>query len=507
MLALVKNFAYLEIALATGWALYFLALNKPGSKVTGHFPFMLVTAFNVALFFSPNFAIAHLMIFLIPVALGRTRKNLLMVMVVGCLCTPALAVHLTAGSIDLFSWTMQGTLGLGGLVALAAAKSDRDAEPGKWNIPLAAFLILLTVIAIRGTSPTNWIRQTLALVTAYGVPVLVIGHCLRSVANRRTFLVTLAGVGSMLAVVLSYEARVHWPLYTSLYSKFQIIMLGLTVKFREGTMRAYGPLDEATGAGFALVIAFAAALACHREFRSGPVRYAIPALIGLGILAPQSRGGMIGAVVVLLCYAFYRYGIAGLAKTVALLTPLAAAYFLRAASKVSVTTDAQDTADYRQQLFTRGMQEFWKSPVFGDRMDRVTAQMEDMRQGEGIIDFVNSYLYFGLALGVIGVGLFCIVLYYPAARLYLQRVRLNRHIPTGTFAGFAFGSLLAAGVMLAFTSIPQRPTIVTLVIAGASLGLRPPRRLTQQTRPGVTTPDDPRPNVPVDAALPRSRGI
>jgi O-antigen ligase len=230
-------------------------------------------------------------------------------------------------------------------------------------------------------------------------------------------------------------------------------------------------------------------------------------LIGLGILAPQSRGGMIGAVVVLLCYAFYRYGTAGLAKTVAFLTPLAAAYLLRASSKTAAVTDAQDTADYRQQLFTRGMQEFWKSPIVGETMDRVTARMEDMRQGEGIIDFVNSYLYFGLALGAIGVVLFCIVLYYPAARLYLQRARLNRHIPTGTFAGFAFGSLIAAGVMLAFTSIPQRPIIVTLVIAGTSLGLRPPRRLSRENTSSPATPGNPLQSMALGTASPRSRGL
>jgi hypothetical protein len=507
MLAIAKNFAYLEIALAMGWAIYFFVLSNQSKKLTGHFPFIVVSAFNGAMFFSPNHAIAHLLFFVLPLALGRTKNSLLIVMVVGCFCTPALAVHLNAAGIDLFSWTMQATLGLGGLAALAAAKPDRDSEPGRWNIPLAAFLVLLTIIAIRGTSPTNWIRQTLSIVTAYGIPVLVIGHCLRTVANRRTFLLTLAGVGSMLAVVLSYEARVHWPLYTALDTKFHILQSGLTVKFREGAMRAYGPLDEATAAGFALVIAFAAALACHREFRSGPARYAVPALIGLGILAPQSRGGMIGAVVVLLCYAFYRYGTAGLAKTVAFLTPLAAAYLLRASSKTAAVTDAQDTADYRQQLFTRGMQEFWKSPVVGETMDRVTAHMEDMRQGEGIIDFVNSYLYFGLALGAIGVVLFCIVLYYPAARLYLQRARLNRHIPTGTFAGFAFGSLIAAGVMLAFTSIPQRPIIVTLVIAGTSLGLRPPRRLSRETTSNPTTPGDPLQNLVLGTTSPKSRGL
>ncbi|MET3825517.1 hypothetical protein ABIC16_001210 [Sphingomonas sp. PvP055] len=488
MLALAKNFAYLEVVLAIGWAIYFTILKRESKMVVGHFPFIVITALNSALFISPYFPVAHLAVFLIPILLARTKKQLLVVMVVGCLLTPALAASLSIGGIYLFGWTLQSTLGLGGLVAIASTQKDRGAEPARWNIALAAFVLLLIIIAIRGTSATNWLRQILAVVMSYGIPVLVIDQCMRSAANRRTFLLTLAGIGSMLAAILTYESRVHWPLYTSLYNKFQVLLPGLVVKFRDGSMRAYGPLDEATSAGFALVITFAAALACHRDFRNGPARYVVPALIGLGILAPQSRGGMIGAAVVLVCYAFYHYGSAGLAKAAALLAPLAAVYFARSNSNGGGTADAQNTVDYRQQLFHRGMEEFWKNPIIGDSMDDVMARMEDMRQGEGIIDFVNSYLYFGLALGVIGVVLFCIVLYYPTARLLLERHRLNRHAPTGTFGGFAFGALLAAGVMLAFTSIPQRPIIVTLAIAGAALGLRPPRRPLRNATPDTAAP-------------------
>ncbi|WP_277970647.1 O-antigen ligase family protein [Sphingomonas echinoides] len=501
MLTLAKNFVYLEVVMAIGWAMYFAVLKRESRTVAAHFPFLVATAFNAAFFAIPYFPLVHLAVFLIPIVAGRTRKHLLMVMLVGLFCIPALIVSLNTAGLVIFSWTMQATLGLGGLVALASSQRDRMTEPGRWNVPLAAFLVLMIIIAIRGTSATNWVRQAIAIISAYGISVVVIGQCLRSAGNRRAFLITLAGIGSMLAAVLTYEARVHWPLYTSLYGKFQVQLPGMMVKFRGGSMRAFGPLDEATNAGFALVIAFAAALACHREFRNGPARYVVPGVVAIGLLAPQSRGGLIGAAVVLLCYAFYHYGSAGLAKAVALLTSVGALYFARSRLLGGATADAQNTADYRQQLFNRGMEEFWKNPIIGDSMDQVTARMEDMRQGEGIIDFVNSYLYFGLALGAVGVLLFCIVLYFPAARLLLERNRLNRHGPTGTFAGFAFGSLLAAGVMLAFTSIPQRPIIVTLVVAGAALGLRPPRRAVRNaTTPGTMTPSTP----PSERGLARS---
>lgn len=483
MVFIAKNFIYLQATLLAGWLIFRWCLGQKYRPILGHLPFLILTALNAALFFSPAFALVHAILLVLPVAAARTRQQLLIIMLVGTLGIPALPTHLAAGGIDLFSWSLQTTYGLGGLLALFATKTDRDREPPVANAVLILFLTLMIAIASRETNATNWVRQAVATLCAYGVPTYVIGECLRSPSGRRTFLVTLASLGSMISATMIYESRVHWPLYVSLEDKYGFVRTsGLIVKFRGGVMRAFGPLDDATGAGFALVIMLAATLACQRMFRPGAIRYIIPAIVMWGILAPQSRGALIGAGIVILGYAFYRAGPAGLAKIGAIMAPLAALYYAKS-SITGENSDAQGTSDYRQRLFTRGMEEFWHHPIVGQAMHRVVARMEDLRQGEGIIDFVNSYLYFALAAGAIGFVVFCIIEFLPAAAMLARRKTLNANEDTSSFAAFTFSALLAASFMLVFTSIPQRPMIVTLAVAGAGLALR--RTRTRPVRPMI----------------------
>lgn len=488
MLFIAKNFVYLQATLLAGWLIFRWCLLQRPQRHIGNLPFIVLSLLNVALFFSPIYAILHAVLLILPVAISRNRQQLLVTMLVGTLGIPALPTHLIAGGIDLFAWSLQTTYGLGGLIALVATRQDRDSEPSTVNMLLVLFLTLMISIASRETNVTNWMRQAVATLCAYGIPTYVIGACLRSSAGRQTFLVTLAGLGCMISTTMIYESRVHWPLYASLEDKYGFVRTGgLIVKFRGGAMRAYGPLDDATGAGFALVIMLAATLACQRFFKTGPIRYIVPAIMMAGILAPQSRGALIGAGIVVLGYAFYRAGVVGAGKISLIFAPLAALYYAKS-SIVGENSDAQGTSDYRQRLFTRGMEEFWHHPIVGQAMNRVVARMEDLRQGEGIIDFVNSYLYFALAAGIIGFAIFCVVEFAPVVAMLARRTTLNARADTGSFAAFTFSALLAASFMLVFTSIPQRPMIVTLAVAGAALALRMPR--TRAVRPALSgTPE------------------
>ncbi|WP_010160471.1 O-antigen ligase family protein [Sphingomonas sp. PAMC 26617] len=477
MLIAAKNFVYLQAMLLIGWSIFYYSLQSSKRSIVGHFPVLVMSAMAAILFLSPFYSLTSLAFFLFPIVACRTRKQLLIVMIIGILATPGLQTQVEAGGLWLFAWSIQSTLGLGGLIALFTTRKDTATGRSGVNIPLLLFLMLLIAIATRESALSNWSRQTIALFCTYGVPAFVIANCLRSETGRQTLLATLAGLGSMLAVVLAYEARVHWPLYAGLEDRYGLIRGGaFVVKFRGGAMRAYGPMDEATNAGFTLVILFAAALACNAIFKKGGFRYLIPAVILLGVAAPQSRGALIGAGVVILAQAFYRFGPAGLGKAVAILAPIAAAYYARR-SATGPLADAESTSDYRSQLFTRGMQEFWHHPIAGDAMVRVYAQMEDLRQGEGIIDFVNTYLYFALATGIIGLAVFCIVLLLPMGQLLAKRKNLIADPATGAFAGFAFATYAACSVMLIFTSIQQRPMILMLALAGAAAVIQRPRRV------------------------------
>jgi O-antigen ligase len=59
---------------------------------------------------------------------------------------------------------------------------------------------------------------------------------------------------------------------------------------------------------------------------------------------------------------------------------------------------------YRQRLFDRSWQVIQESPMLGDQA--ALLKMQDLRQGEGIIDLVNTYMGILLENGFVGMTLF-----------------------------------------------------------------------------------------------------
>ncbi len=72
--------------------------------------------------------------------------------------------------------------------------------------------------------------------------------------------------------------------------------------------------------------------------------------------------------------------------------------------------------DYRGRLWTRGWEIVRDNPLFGDQY--ALARMQDLRQGQGIVDFVNGYLAELLATGFVGLTLFLLVV-LPALKKLL----------------------------------------------------------------------------------------
>jgi O-antigen ligase len=75
-----------------------------------------------------------------------------------------------------------------------------------------------------------------------------------------------------------------------------------------------------------------------------------------------------------------------------------------------------DTIEYRNLLLTRSWDVIRESPWFGDPL--AIAKMQDVRQGEGIVDFVNSYVEILLGNGFVGMFFFLSFVLYG---FYLMR--------------------------------------------------------------------------------------
>jgi hypothetical protein len=483
----LKNLIFVESLILIGSMLFWMASTRATRRDIGFLPGIVFGALTAIAFLSPQLIIAHIAIALVPLVLGRTKLKVGLVVAAGMFALPPLPSHVEVGGAWLFAWTMQSTLGLSGLIALLIAPGRLAKAPPWADVATIIVVLVLTVIDARGGPVTGYFRQFANYVFVYIIPIFIITRSARNAVEWRSMLTTMAGVGLILSVIVLYETRSTWPLYATLSPHYGIETYGVIVKWRGGLMRAFGPLEEATALGCVLVICFTAALAARRSFISNLHYIGVVSVIAVGTLAPQSRGGMIGIAVAFVVSSFYRRGVGSGVQLALAATLLSGAYALAMAigsvgTQISTSlAEARGTVDYRAELLRRGLQEYWKNPIFGDSNVNVIARMQDLVQGEHIVDFVNSYLYFALFSGAIGLILFCAAFLLPMGRLIQIRRQLPPLSAERDVAGFCMTILVSAAVMLAFTSYLQRPSIFFLIAATIALMIPAPRRRLSET--------------------------
>ncbi len=478
---MLKSLFYIEAMIVIGTAIFYMASTPAIRREVGILPGLVFGAMAAIGFLSPNLIVAYLAVGLIPLIFGRTKLKVGIVVATALFALPSLPTNMTIGSVWLFSWTMQTTVAVGGLIAMLVAPGRLAKAPPWADASMIIVILVLIFVDARGGAPTGYLRGFTTYFLQFAVLVYLITRCARTPVEWRALLAALAAIGCILAVLVLYEARANWPLYSPLYYRYGFPVENV-VKFRGGLMRAYGPLEEATALGAVLVMCFCAALAGRRAFRSNLAYIGIVALIAIGTLAPQSRGGMIGIAVAFVVSSFYRRGIGSVSQVglaALLLSGIYAGTTVFGSFGAQVATsleDASGSGDYRTELLRRGMQEFWKSPIIGDSYANVVARMQDMVQGEGMVDFVNTYLYFALFAGAIGLVLFCISFLIPMGRL----VQIRQSLPPGSaereVAGFCLAVLVSAAVMITFTSYLPRPSVMWLAAASMALIVVGPRR-------------------------------
>ena len=479
---MLKALLFIEILVAIGSALFFMSMTRAARREIGHLPGLVFALLAAIVFLSPQLLVAHAAIFFVPLLIARNKLQVGIVVALGMIAVPSLPTGLALSGIPIFNWSIQSTIAVGGLVALLATRGKLASAPPWTDSALIIVVMMMVVVAARGTAWTNWLRSLAEYSFAFALPVFIITRSITNAIERRLLLTAIAGAGIILAIIVLYEARGNWPLYAPLVTHYNFDVNGIIVKWRGGLIRAYGPMSEATNMAFVLVICFAAALAARRSFKSNMLYVGIVALIALGTLAPQSRGGLIGIAVAFVISAVYRRGLGSLIHVSLASMILAAGYFGATAVgsidgqiKTSLQ-DGQGSSDYRTQLLTRGLQEFWKNPLWGDSYTNVVARMRDMVQGEGIVDFVNTYLYFALFTGAFGLVLFCLAFLLPMGRLVVIRNQLPSGSDEREIAGFSLALLTSAAVDLAFASYAPRPAIFWLVASAMAFMTVVPRR-------------------------------
>lgn len=476
MLGLLKSLLYVNMVTIAGFAIFYACANRRVVGQQGKILFVVMLYCNAIAFLSPNVIIHEIASFLVVPLFGRRQEHILPVYTFAFLTLPAISYSLAAGGTYLFVFTNFMSLSVGAyLTSIIKIRAYR----WQWTAPAACLMAIVLVYffaGARGGSITNMMRVLSELVFVMVLPYLIVKRSIRSANDAREMIIALVIASIILSVLACYEATKTWPIYRMIYDHYGIALGNeVQVKMRGGIMRATGPFIESTS--FAVWLSFGtfAGLTGSWIFKSRAHHWIVCGVLLAGLFAPQSRGAWLGLIIAFVFFQIGKGRIGAMISGLVGATVFGAVGYGMArvipqlGAMLGLNQSGTIMRDYRQDLFTRGIEEARKSLFFGADLDTVLDRLADMRQGEGIIDFVNTYLYVLLLSGIIGLIAFALGMFIPILVMWIKSAKYReiRNQPMPVIAAL-LGSLM---VMLVFTSLSGRTTMGLGILLGAAAAL------------------------------------
>ncbi len=278
---------------------------------------------------------------------------------------------------------------------------------------LALYIILSIALFLRQTTITDTLRQGFYQFIDVFLPYYVISRSLQNTNHFRDALLSLVLAIMLLAMIASFEVAKHWMLYNPLERIFDFTQGRSGYGARAGLVRAtasVGPIPL----GYLMTIGIGFYLYLQQFIRSKFNRRIGFLLLLCGLLASISRGPWVGAALLFCVFSVIgpnkksrisKLLIAGLlAFTLASILP-GGQKFLDLLPYIGAESE-QATITYRERLLDNSLIVIKRHPWFGSVDYLETPEMEAMRQGQHIIDIVNTYIEVALARGIVGFSLF-----------------------------------------------------------------------------------------------------
>ena len=367
---------------------------------------------------------------------------------------------------QIFAMNHQRLLAFGLLLPLIWRERERS-RLDLMDTCLLGFLGLALVLYTPYESPTNSIRRLFLM----GVDVwLLFALFSRLPASPRG----LRGVadawvmsGALLAVCAVFETLKGWLLFTNINSTW-----GDENTFawllRAGSLRAQVSAGHSLTLGIWMAVAWLFFLYVQRDWSRRWARWAVGAVILGGLVASFARGAwtaaMLGTIV------FMLLNPQGLGRGLRYMLQLGLALGAILASPLGedivkylpfVGTVDSGNVEYRQRFFELSVTLIYQNPWFGSPY--VESQMESLRQGQGIIDFMNGYLRLALFYGLIGCGLFSAVILVGVRRGLAAWLAWRRtHPDLALLAAALTATMLADALFIATASYDP----MTYMLAG-----------------------------------------
>jgi O-Antigen ligase len=335
------------------------------------------------------------------------------------------------------------------------------------------------------TTVTDCMRRAFVFIFITYIPYYVIS---RSNANRRDLVDSLASyclAGAVLAGIAIFESAKQWLLFGEMPGRWGDTT-GVEYLVREHALRAMASTGHPLSLATLLVIACGFWFYLQSRVPSARRRMFASVILWGGVLTTYSRGPWIGAAGTYLMYILLRgRAITTMMKTlggivvmgaVLSLTPLAGR-IINIMPFLGGKTDIGSFV-YRQRLLDRSWEIIENHLLLGD--PSALLEMQDLRQGEGIIDLVNMYIQVLLNDGFIGLSLLLGILLIGFAKANALRRKLVHSDPDMALLGVTLMSaifgffVLMAGVALDIGTERMYYVLGALTAAFVAIGTSAP---------------------------------
>lgn len=363
------------------------------------------------------------------------------------------------------------------LPAAYALRTDED-KRGR-PLPLAdklllAYLLLNIALQFMAISFTGTMRNAFyAFIDVY-LPYYVLSRSLRDLDALRDAVMSFVVAAAVLSTLGMFEMSRHWLLYYGLDPALGVDWEYGSYLEREDTLRAMATTGQPIVLGYVVAVAFGLFLYAGGLVRTGTLVVACFGLLVGGLVASLSRGPWIGAAIMVPVYlatgrrAASNFGKLAIAGSLLLPALYMTPYWDRLVDFLPFVGSVDEgNVTYRQRLLEISWMIILDNPLFGSA--DFIAYMEELRQGQGIIDIVNSYLMVALRSGFVGLGLFVGFFVVVAAGI----LRRMRSAPADSDAHRLGQALLAvlAGILVMIFTVSSINAVPVVYWAMAGLGL------------------------------------
>ena len=307
-------------------------------------------------------------------------------------------------------------------------------------------------------SATNVVRRAaLFFVDIYILYYVVSRYCTTSRAIAEAMAAYCVASATMAAIAV-IESLKGWLLYVDISSRWGNDLGASFYLLRGDTLRAQVSTGHALALGYLLAIAFGFWLHLQSQVPERRFRIGIGLLLWFGLIAAYSRGPWAGAIAMYFIFAALgpralprlvkSVGAAALVSTVLFLSPLGEK-IVQVLPFMGGSVDSGNV-QYRQRLATRSWELIQQHPWFGDQ--HAYTKMDDLRQGQGIIDLVNTYAEVALFYGLVGLLLLIGFVLVGAARAF-WKAKIGGTDPQFSSLGISLvASILGVLIMIATSS-------------------------------------------------------